>query len=381
MGGESGKSKEVLINAANLHGGGGMQVAQSFIIELYNAERLDYHILVSSEVDQELRLAGLKAHAFRSYKVHDAKGILALIDRRYRDELSGYGLVFTVFGPLYRFKKPTISIVGFAQPWIIYPENEISKSLGIVRRLITRLKYWIQLKFYENSDIIVVELNHVRERLKELCSLKHDVYVVNNCVSSVFFDEQTWRSVEYEPPAGELVIGTVSRDYQHKNLDVLPKVKKILKEKYDVAVRFVVTLNDQEWRNKSVEFCESIDNAGALSITQCPDFYGKIEGVILPSFLECFSATPIEALSASKPLFLADRPFNRQICSEYATYFDPMDPEDIAEKIYRYYFLDGDENRSNADKRNYAQRFCNPDMRAAEYVRIIREYQLDKCDV
>ena len=55
--------------------------------------------------------------------------------------------------------------------------------------------------------------------------------------------------------------------------------------------------------------------------------------IFFPSNLECFSATPLEALYMKKSIVCSDLPFNKNIIGKFGVYFKPNDPISAAEKI------------------------------------------------
>ena len=57
----------------------------------------------------------------------------------------------------------------------------------------------------------------------------------------------------------------------------------------------------------------------------------------MPSLLESFSGTYVEAMYYRIPIFTSGLDFAREVCGEGATYFDPHDPDDILEKIERVF--------------------------------------------
>ena len=56
------ENKNVLINAANIHGGGGVQVAASFLYDLihHKSTPFKYEIIASSEVARNLETMGVR---------------------------------------------------------------------------------------------------------------------------------------------------------------------------------------------------------------------------------------------------------------------------------------------------------------------------------
>lgn len=366
---EGTQSMGIAINAANLHVGGGVQVATSLINEISKqaavAEMFD--VLVSAEVARNLEQAGCDVSAFHRYEMCNVYGLGSLASW-FRHKLRRYSTVFTIFGPLYGLKNTFVNVVGFAQPWIIYPQNEVYLQMGWVGRLKSRLKFTLQSFFFRRADRLIVEAPHVYERLRSM-GWRQPIDVVSNCLSSIYREPDRWLPVVIPPSIG-LKLGIICRDYPHKNLGILPKVKKILAEKHRVIVDFYVTLTDSEWRAREAEFRDNTNNIGTLTIAQCPSFYQKMDGVVFPSLLECFSATPLEALYMGLPVFASDREFVRDVCGEAVIYFDPIDPNSIAAAISAYFLVPEPERlRFKIDAK-----YLDASLRAAHYVEILREY-------
>lgn len=332
----------IAINASNLHSGGGIQVAISFIYEMTKdlSKREDtgrLHVIVSSEVAEGLLLLEADCGCFKRYEVYNTYGLSAFYSGL-NNILQGYDLIFTVFGPNYLRVRARHEIVGFAQAWILHFNNNVSKKMSFFERSKLRLKYYFQWLFFLRSDIYVVELEHVKNALissKKISSSK--VEVVYNTVSSIYTDNVNWEYIGIDKGGEDISLGFVTRDYPHKNINILPLVSEILLSDFNLNVAFYVTLNEQEWKTKDINFKNSIKTVGALTSGQCPNFYKQMDGVIFPSLLECFSATPLEALAMEKPLFASDQGFVKDVCGKYACYFDPTDAYDIALKIANYF--------------------------------------------
>ena len=370
---------KILISAANLHNGGGVQVASSFINELpflLSVAVKEFDILVSSEVDRNIEQS--VKNFFKNYTVYNIFGI-----KNYKKNLGifdSYDLVFTVFGPCY-YPVKGIDIVGFAQPWIIYPRNECYSMLSGLEKLKYKLKFHLQKNFFKKSDVCVVELEHAKQRLVELNIFKSEhIHVVYNTVSNVFFSPENWEKVKIEP-SNKIKIGLISRDYFHKNTNILPKIKDILKNKYNKDIDFYVTFNELEWQSKSLDFQNKIINVGPLKINQCPNFYERMDAIIFPSLLECFSATPLEAMIMKKPLFASDRGFIKDVCLDFAYYFEPTDPESAAAVIHNFLESQCDEELETKllAAKKHAENFSNARQRAVKYVDIIEDC-LNKVD-
>ena len=366
-----------LINASNLHSGGGLQVAISFIYELLLMKDRSFsylHVVASKEVDKGLKRLDAKTDKFGSYEVINTYGLQALRSPLNK-KINNYELVFTIFGPNYLMTKAKKDIVGFAQPWIINFNNPISKKLSSLHRLNLWSKFNLQWLFFLRSSHYIVELEHVKEKLHTLKKIPNKkISVVYNTVSSLYKDDSKWYPIVVDKPKNQLSLGIVTRDYPHKNLDILPRVAESLKLNYNLSVHFYTTLNNEEWSKRSLYFKKHVSTVGTLSPEECPSFYQQIDAVIFPSLLECFSATPLEAMVMEKPLFASDRGFVRDVCHDYAIYFDPLDANDIASKI-AYYFQSDNIDRLQLQKaRDHALNFSSAKNRAEKYLQIINEH-------
>jgi glycosyltransferase involved in cell wall biosynthesis len=332
-------TQTLLINASNLHAGGGVQVAVSILSEISEMTDtgLEFIVAASTEVDENIRKLNVDITRFHDYRVIDYSGY-SPVAPHLAQMIKRAQVTFTVFGPLYLHKKPALSVVGFAQPWIIYPDNEVYQKQSFFRKIMTRIKFGIHTFFFlKNSDLIFVEANHVKARLTEITRLKSDrISVVSNCAHGIFRESMPDTYSVPDTNARPLKLGFVGRDYPHKNLQVLPEVKRILQDEHQTDVDFYVTLNENEWAARSDFFRSNVKNAGTLTLDQCPGFYKEMDAIIFPSLLECFSVTPLEAMIMQKPLLASDRAFVRDFCDGFPYYFDPMSPQDIAARIMEF---------------------------------------------
>lgn len=362
-----------LINAANLHVGGGVQVAASAISEI--AERAGYgediSIVVSDVVANNLAPEIRERFSQSELTRMNVKGG-DLFNLQFRKLVDRHDKVFTIFGPLYRWRISGQSIVGFAQSWIIFPNNEVYKMLSWPTRLKTRLKFLVQKQFYKRADILVVELDFVKDALvRELGVDPSRVRVVRNCVSSIYADKESWLPLELPDAGGALRLGFLGRNYLHKNTRIFPQIAYHLRRDHGLDAKFYVTFTQEEWERCSPEFRDVSINVGPIAVRQCPNFYNKLDAVVFPSLLECFSATPLEAMAMGRPLFASDRAFNREVCRDHAQYFDPSSPGQTAELIAGTFSGEGPDALALAQAREHALSFSSPTERAKKYLNII----------
>lgn len=372
--------KRICINAANLHVGGGVQVATSFLSELaIDATKIirnyDLTILISTAVRQNLgELKYTKLANQINVVEQNIYGIQPVYDVRFRRELKAFDIIFTIFGPDYLPFTKAKRIVGFAQPWIIYPKNEVYPKLSFFNRIKTRILFKVQELFFRASDYWVVELEHVKDRLCELgISAPDKVWVAYNCASQLY-RETAEHARELPRVKDRFKLGIISRDYPHKNLSIIPDFVENLERKTGCKIEFYVTLTPEEWNARDERFKESVTNVGSLTVDQCITFYRNIDGVLFPSLLECFSATPLEALSMCRPLFASDKPFNRNVCKSFAYYFDPNSLDSMVACVGDYILnIWGNDHERLLEARDYALDFSSSEQRAGRYIEILNK--------
>ena len=365
----------ILINASNLHAGGGVQVAASFINELtdVNLNPHFFHILVSSAVDQNLNSINFDKTNFKSYKVYDSRGLVKSIFHLH-EKLRGFDIVFSVFGAIYVFPRLKFHIVGFADPWIAYPKNEIYQEYSIKNKFFVTLKTLVKKYFFSRYNHLIVELPHVKEALSNNILLSNQkISVVSNAISSFYFKPKEWKPIDINLKLNSnIVLGYLGRAYDHKNLKILIDVDEILRKQYNLMCNFIFTLTKDEMELHQFSDRDNFISVGALNVNQCPSFYQKIDALIFPSLLECFSITPLEAMIMKKPVIASDRAFIRDVCLDNAYYFDPMDSKNIASVINQY-FLNKTNNISMIERAyEYSMSFSSAKNRAEKYLEVIK---------
>lgn len=364
---------KILINASNLHVGGGVQVATSVIGELACMPILPPGLMIwaSDAVDTNLRKLGYDLSTLPFYEVVNSFG-LKLLRSPLAQRMQDFDAVLTIFGPLYAWNLAAVNITGFAQPWIIYPDNEIYRASGWRQRLLGRFKFGLQAVFFQRADMLLVELDHVRDGLlRKKIGSASSIRVVRNCLSSLYLSPDSWQPVAMAATGSDVRLGFVGRNYAHKNTRIFPALIDILLRDHGIQASIHVTFTDEEWAACDDTFRAMVSNVGPLFVAQCPSFYRSMDAVIFPSLLECFSATPLEAMAMERPLFASDRPFNRDVCAEHAYYFDPMNPADAAAKIAAYLQDKNQETKRLKVAREHALSFSNASDRARQYLEFL----------
>lgn len=324
----------LMINASNLYVGGGMQVGMS-VIEEFTLMDLDFIAAVSPPIYSQLTESAKKKCLIIK---KTPSGLFNFSSRKLLNKMvQEYNIdaVFTVFGPSYWTPKVKNHTVGFALPWLIYNSSQVFKKLTLIQKVKKIILKYLQPYYYRlNATKIVVETNDVKEHLYSKLGFEmNKVFVVSNSVSSYFTRDYVLdeKIIERLPKkiAGDIWLLTVSYNYPHKNLSVIFDLLELLPNHY----KFVLTLEKSFIEGLSEEKKSRFILVGNVENKQCPALYSYSDAVLLPTLLECFSASYIEAGIMRKPIFTSNRGFSKTICGEGAFYFNPLDPKDMATTI------------------------------------------------
>lgn len=323
----------LLINASNLYVGGGLQAGIS-VIEEFSALNVTFVAAVSPAVWQQL---SVHPRQFCTVIKKTPSGLLNFSSRRQLDNMvlsHHITEVFTIFGPSYWNPKVAEHLTGFALPWLIYNIPIPLKGLSIKERIKKKLLKNIQPVFYKkNTSKIVAETEDVRLRIIEKLHFPAtSVFTVSNTLASVFKtpDNYHWDILTMLPVKNDDIwLLTISHDYPHKNLIIIADLLDLLPEHY----KFLLTL-DESFKNKiAARHHHRLILTGKVTSAQCPPLYEVSDALFLPTLLECFSASYVEAMFMGKPIFTSARRFSATICKEAAFYFDPLNAVSIAETI------------------------------------------------
>jgi glycosyltransferase involved in cell wall biosynthesis len=338
--------RRVIVDASNLHVGGGVQVASALVSDIErNAQELSrsypwlehMRFELSSEVFENIRSSAWLSQRAR------------VMDRNVRTtpwvRYSRHSdLRFVVFSSALLPATRGDVVAGYADVTSLYDDVTPygAREFGRSERLRRQIRRRLSLNGARRARHLIVETETVKARLEELGLDPSRISVVSNSYHPEFDRVQDPRSIEnwqrslrFDSPDTFLFL-YVARAYRHKNHDYLGEVGDLLAKARPRPFKFVVTLTEQEWAVRSEAFRRHAVNVGPQAIQSLPSLYESVDGVVFPSLLECFSATPLEAIRTARPLFASDREFVREHSGEFAHYFDPLRPESGAQLLRRF---------------------------------------------
>lgn len=327
----------VLIDASNLHVGGGVQVASSFLDELADLTRsLDPVAIWPSEVRVEVSDAVMAQISSNTVSTLGP----VLCDRhpmqlwRWIPAKRQFDVSFVVFGPEYGFPRAARRAVGFADGASVLPRPRSLKPLTGLTRVRTVFRDYLSRAIQSRASLLITESEVLAAALRASSPGMPEIEIVPNTINGIFSTPSRWTPVPRLTVRDNVfTVCYVARAYAHKNHKILPEVAIQLRQKFGLNVDFVVTLTDAEWAALSNQ--NSQINVGPLTVDQVPTLLASCDASIFPSLLESFSVTPFEAFAMARPLFASNCDFVRNSCKDAPIYFNPESPSNIAEVLSR----------------------------------------------
>ncbi|MCT3942690.1 glycosyltransferase family 4 protein [Elizabethkingia anophelis] len=365
---------KLIIDNSNLFAGGGLQVAASFLRDLKKMNLSDeFHIIQSLNAIKVIENEqfpdnftfynlGKSEEKSKSKRIRSVKRIESIVNP---------DCIFTLFGPSYH-KSKYPKLVGFAIPYIIYQNSPFFKKISVKENIYYKLLSILKVySFKKYSDALIFETENARKTFVEKTHYNKDTYTVGNTLNEIFFEPNEWRDYDNLPTSSFKIL-FLTANYPHKNMDVIHEVIKILKHKYKFNdFKFLITLQSEELNFP--EYCEEyIEYLGKVDLKKIPSLYNQSQMVFIPTLLEVFSATYLEAMLMKKPIIASDLEFSRDICGESAYFCEPVNAESYADAIFR---LANDENLRNSlvsKGTENLKRFGSSMERTVSYLNIIK---------
>ena len=339
---------KVLINSTTAFIGGGVQVGVSFAKFIFNNNPgFDFIFAISKPIYDNLPNYIRNDDKVRVFEVSPSKIFKGRSERmRLRKIENSFNpdLVYSIAFPSYVFFK-TKEIGRYTNPWEIFKAETAWSLLSTKEKILRSLKntfrvYWAKrAEFYETQTISAK--NAISKKFD--CS-KEKILVSPNVLNPLFENTQNFISEKNNLlKKNKVKLFCLSADHKHKNLKIIPKVinqmKKIgINKKFEFILTLPQesdTLREIMEESKKDNNSKHIRNVGPLSLNDCVTWYTKIDIVFLPTVLEVFSATYLEAMKFKKIIITSDMDFSRETCGDAAIYFKPNNYIDAAQKIIK----------------------------------------------
>jgi len=317
-----------------------MKNAAFFIKNCLRDNTFDWHYAISQQVyDLLLKWQSVldqkKVIVFEQSPARSTKSRSLLLQFINRNKIE---LVYTMSGPAY-VKFPVTHIMGLSNAYITHANWESFRLRG---GFLIAVKYFFYVfaQFYYSlkADFFVFQTNYSKDAFKKRAFINESkLKVIPNAYDSSIKDYFNFNNKPNEVGKKKLIrIFCPGAHYPHKGLQFIPEIICETEKLNGIEFVFILTLPKSkvlEKIEKEVELkkiSKRIKNIGPYNYDQIISLLEMCDIIFVPSLLETFSASYLEAMCARKPLVAADKPFAKDICKDYAFYVNPRNPKEVA---------------------------------------------------
>jgi glycosyltransferase involved in cell wall biosynthesis len=196
---------------------------------------------------------------------------------------------------------------------------------------VNRLSWWVEKLTYKKKQAIIGVSQEVLNDYNTWVGIKGKSFVLYDYVNEIFFK----LAYNMKDVATELKLVAIGNLRRQKNYSKLLDAFLLLRD-------LPVSLDIYGSGDLEKELLDKIKK-GNLRVrlmgrtNNVPEVLLCYHAYIMPSSFEGFGLAPMEAMAAGMPVILSDLAVFREVAEDVPVYFDPDDPDSIAEAIrYTY---------------------------------------------
>ena len=338
-----------LINCSNLKRGGGLQVADSVCKYLPQISQHQFVVVLSSQLEKTKQEMPASSNVkIVTYDVPNNWQILLRGRDQYLDGLvkaEKVDAVLTIFGPS-RWQPRCPHLCGFARAQLLLKDSPYYQQISWKEKI--KFKIWAYY-FKKSSRAFYTENAYISSMLPQLLGKDTKVFTVTNYYNQVFDNPAKWGKTYKLPHFDGTTILSVSTSAPHKNFAILKDVIAYLDKKYpEFNYRFVLTQKEEQLPFNIDGIKQHFVFLGQVDISECPYLYEQADVMLMPTLMECFTATYPEAMRMDVPIVTTDLPFAHSLCGEAACFYEATNAQAAAEAIYKV-----------SHDQNYSQQLVN----------------------
>jgi glycosyltransferase involved in cell wall biosynthesis len=230
----------------------------------------------------------------------------------------------------------------FHKPHFIYDRHH-TRAEPLAQRFRNHLARRRLKNSLQFTQLVFCQTKTAAARFRRYLGYQGPIALMPNAVSR-FTDAgpPTMPPAVFERLKGKYVLFCLTKYYAHKNLEMLVEVFRRHAAELEDIVVLVTVQADQHPR--AAAFIDSlydpavrgqIVNVGPVGQHELAAYYTHSDGLILPTLLESFTGTYLEAMQFKRPILTSDLDFAREVCGDAALYFDPWDARSIRDAILK----------------------------------------------
>jgi glycosyltransferase involved in cell wall biosynthesis len=336
---------KILVNTISTkkHSGGAYQIAYNFLMKTLEHQEVEWVYVVSADLD-EILPEPMKER--KNYHVYSTQPDYRHTYKKVKNELKELvekekpDVVYSITAPSY-FTFDTVEVMRFTNPWVTHPNKYSWATMSLANRLKTRLYCWNQRRMMRKASYFVTQTETTKKGIMRITGVpSENVKVVNNVLPQIF---KSLPKTPKDQDGNWIDVACVGAPVPHKNFDIIPAVVKELKALGVENVRFHVTvptgnplLSMYNRKLGGLGLSDRIITHGRCSQIELAEMYRGCQLCFLPTLLEVFSASTLEAMNFHLPVVATDFDFNSEVMGDSCLYYEPMNAKDAAIQIKKY---------------------------------------------
>jgi len=239
---------------------------------------------------------------------------------------------------------PSPQAIVFYAAQLLYPDSHFGPRTfkDKIRHRYLKSHFIKELK---QTQLVFCQTEVMKTRLREIYGFDEKIMVAGPSVPD------SMRQIPKDIPAPSTFIGhenqlklfCPARYYPHKNLEIFVDLFTEFSDELANVTVFITLTADQhsnaaKLMKKIVQLNleNNIVNLGHIQYEDIGAYYRHSDALFMPSLLESFSTTYVEAMAAGLPILTSDLDFARSACGDAADYFDPFSPEAVKSSIVKF---------------------------------------------
>lgn len=334
---------KILVNTISTkkHSGGAFQISQNFMLKCLDTNDVDWYYITSQDIDdvigEKFKLIKDKKYFVFPTQPDFGKTYISVKKKvQSLEEKISPDVVYTITAPSY-FTFKAKEVMRFTNPWVAHPNRYAWSVLSFWGVLKTKVYCWNQRRLMKAAHYFITQAEATKNGIISITGVpEKNVRVVSNVLPAAFAHMDNKPMVE----DNWINIAAVGAPVPHKNFEIIPNVLLELQKLGVENVRFHTTIpNDHPLiitftnRLSDLGLVDHWVNHGRLDQKQLGEMYQRCQFCFLPTLLEVFSASTVEAMFFSLPTVATDFPFNKEVMSDSCLYYHPKDAMDAAKQF------------------------------------------------
>lgn len=321
--------------------GGAFQIAQNFLLKSLEHHEIEWLYVTSQDVDDAVgnyfsELKGKRYFVFPTQP--DYMGTYRKVKKRLKliEQELAPDLVYSITAPCY-FTFNVLEVMRFTNPWATHPNKYAWSSLSLIERIRYYLYGLNQKRLMQEAHYFITQTETCAKGIMRITGESHDhVKVVNNVLPLNFKRSDITPIMDNK----YINIASVGAAIPHKNFDIIPDVISELERLGISNVRFHLTIDSESAvgeklnaKLKKYGLGERVINHGRMTQKDLGEMYRRCQFCFIPTLLEVFSASVLEAMYFKLPVVATNFDFNTEILEDSCLYYEPKNPIDAAHQL------------------------------------------------